>query len=100
LYHEECIVSWLTPKAQWLCPICRQEFIVPTKKQTSVSFVVATTAADRCSSSVCALSTMGVADHVSSMRSITSELGDPLESLDDSELLQDIEDQPLPPSSS
>ena len=75
LYHEDCIVSWLAPKAQWLCPICRQEFIVKRNRNSSGSSTIAAT--DMCNSSVCALSTIGQADLVSTM-STASELGDAL----------------------
>ena len=108
LYHEDCIVSWLAPKAQWLCPICRQDFIVKGSNRTSSgSSTIAAT--DRCNSSVCAMSTIAQADLVSTMtsRSTASELGDALplypgagEELFESSELHDIAEGPSPPSSS
>ncbi|KAG7373164.1 ring finger domain containing protein [Nitzschia inconspicua] len=34
LYHEDCIVSWLAPRQHWLCPICRQVFLLNPSLKT------------------------------------------------------------------
>jgi Ring finger domain len=40
LYHEECIVSWLAPRQHWLCPICRQVFLLNPSLQSSTAATV------------------------------------------------------------
>ncbi|KAG7340502.1 ring finger domain containing protein [Nitzschia inconspicua] len=46
LYHEDCIVSWLAPRQHWLCPICRQVFLLNPSRKALAATAATTMSSD------------------------------------------------------